>query len=77
MGPSYKTSRRRLFYDQSSAACHALYHTSEKTRAALLAYAAAYYTGKTNPTHLQDHFGMDAEQLGQLVRAYAVEATRR
>ncbi|MFT4541822.1 MAG: hypothetical protein ACI841_000290 [Planctomycetota bacterium] len=77
LGYRYRMSETSLFYSQAASACQYLYHAEDgKHRAALLQYAAAYYTSNPDGLDVQKAFGMTAQVLGENVKEYAEAVAR-
>jgi hypothetical protein len=62
----------RLFYEQSSAACHYLYWAENgKYRERLLDFITAHYTGNREGTSIQNAFGLSPRELGVKIEEFA------
>ncbi len=78
LGYFHKISDSGMYYAQSAAACHYLYHAGEQERRQLLAYVRDYYTAKIprRGDSINNHFGLSPEALGQRVLEYAKRVSK-
>ncbi len=77
LGTFRRLSVVNLFYEQSAAACHYLFHAEGgKHRKALVAYVADEACGRTRRGDLKARFGMDADELGRRIEAWAKRVVR-
>ena len=66
-----KLSLARLYYEQSAAICHFLYHVEDgKYRTRLRDFVLNYYTGKIDKLGAMAAFGMTEVELGQRVEQF-------
>ncbi|MHC4732464.1 MAG: hypothetical protein ACYS6Z_17995 [Planctomycetota bacterium] len=64
----------RLFYEQATATVHFLYHGEKgRYRQQLLDFVTSYYTGKKDKLTIEAAFGMQPQELGQKVEAFAAQ----
>ena len=77
LGYTLEVSDLNLFYATSGAVCTYLFHAGPKQRADLLAYVRDAYTGKVRAgtKHIEEHFGMSPEALGQAAVVWARDVT--
>lgn len=69
---SLKMSIAQLWYVQSAATCHYLYHAEGgKHRKALIDYIVNHYTSKGPQMSINRAFGMKTHELGKRVTAFA------
>lgn len=69
-------SQTGMFYAQSAAACHYLYHAEDgKYRRKLLEFVGKYYRGERKEVDFEKHFGVSPRVLGPKIVAYAKKVT--
>ena len=65
-------SAMSMFYAQSAAACHYMFHAEDgKYRDRLLGYVESYYRGKVDELDVAKVFGIEPEVLGRGIIDYA------
>lgn len=72
-----RVSVTHLWYMQSAAVCHYLYHAENgKHRKALAKYIVDHYTRQRGFMDIKRAFGMTPEELGRRVEAYATKVAK-
>ena len=65
-------STSRMFYEQSGATCHYLFHAHKgKYRERLLQYVVDWYSGRAKNLSIEKAFGMSDDELGKNVVAFS------
>ena len=77
LGAGHQLSVTNLFYIQAGAATLYLFHAENgKYRARLLEAVGEFYTGRWKKMEVRNAFGLDPEELGRRVEAFALAVRR-